>query len=153
MGATNLCLAPGAIYPRYAYDRDVFRLKKLSRRSKSDGFKKTLSITLIKLLQCDFKCFIVISSNFTPQVKEARNQSQIFNRKSISRSTTHRQSYNLIQIDDFIAKKGNAPYSKALLQPLQWKDIPTNYKALLLSKLALSDFRGISKPFVECTLL
>jgi len=30
------------------------------------------------------------SSNFTPQVKEARNQSQIFNRKSISRETTHR---------------------------------------------------------------
>jgi len=36
-----------------------------------------------------------VSSNFTPQVKEARNQSQIFNRKSISRSTTHRQSYHL----------------------------------------------------------
>jgi len=34
-------------------------------------------------------------SNFTPQVKEARDQSQIFNRKSISRSTTHRQSYHL----------------------------------------------------------
>jgi len=27
------------------------------------------------------------------QVKEAGNQSQIFNRKSISRNTTHRQSY------------------------------------------------------------
>jgi len=35
------------------------------------------------------------SSNFTPQGKEARNQSQIFNRKSISRNTTHRQSYHL----------------------------------------------------------
>jgi len=34
--------------------------------------------------------------NFTPQVKEARNQSQIFNRKSTSRNTTHRQSYHLI---------------------------------------------------------
>jgi len=34
-------------------------------------------------------------SNFTPQVKEARNQSQILNRKSISRNTTHRQSYHL----------------------------------------------------------
>jgi len=31
-------------------------------------------------------------------VKEARNQSQILNRKSISRNTTHRQSYHLIQI-------------------------------------------------------
>jgi len=28
-------------------------------------------------------------------VKEVRNQSQIFNRKSISRNTTHRQSYHL----------------------------------------------------------
>ena len=35
----------------------------------------------------------------TSQVKEAGNQSQIFNRKSISRNTTHRQSYHLIQID------------------------------------------------------
>ena len=35
------------------------------------------------------------ASNFTPQVQEARNQSQIFNRKSISRNTTHRQSYHL----------------------------------------------------------
>jgi len=38
-------------------------------------------------------CAYLYSSNFTPQVKEARNQSQIFNRKSISRNTTHRQSY------------------------------------------------------------
>jgi len=41
----------------------------------------------------------IFSSNFTPQVQEARNQSQIFNRKSISRNTAHRQSYHLIQID------------------------------------------------------
>jgi len=43
-------------------------------------------------------CFQVTwthSSNFTPQANEARNQSQIFNRKSISRNTTHRQSYHL----------------------------------------------------------
>jgi len=40
-------------------------------------------------------CVYLYSSNFTPQVKEARNQSQIFNRKSISRNTTHRQSYHL----------------------------------------------------------
>jgi len=38
------------------------------------------------------------SSNFTPQVKEARNQSQIFNRKSTSRNITHRQSYHLQEI-------------------------------------------------------
>ena len=37
----------------------------------------------------------MFSSNFTPQVKEARNQSQIFNRKSISRNATHCQSYHL----------------------------------------------------------
>jgi len=35
-------------------------------------------------------------NNFTSQVEQARNQSQIFNRKSISRNTTHRQSYHLI---------------------------------------------------------
>jgi len=38
-------------------------------------------------------CAYLYSSNFTPQVKEPWNQSQIFNRKSISRNTTHRQSY------------------------------------------------------------
>ena len=36
-----------------------------------------------------------ISNNFTPHVKEARNQSQISDRKFISRNTTHRQSYHL----------------------------------------------------------
>jgi len=35
------------------------------------------------------------TGNFTPHVKEARNQSQSFNWKSISRNTTHRQSYHL----------------------------------------------------------
>ena len=40
-------------------------------------------------------CAYLDSRKFTPQVKEARNQSQIFNRKSISRNTTHRQSYHL----------------------------------------------------------
>jgi len=37
------------------------------------------------------------SSNFTPQVKQAMNLGQIFNRKSISRNTTHNQSLHLIQ--------------------------------------------------------
>jgi len=32
----------------------------------------------------------------TSQVKQAKNQSQIFNRKSISRNSTHRQSSHLI---------------------------------------------------------
>jgi len=43
-------------------------------------------------------CAYLYSGSFTPHVKEARNQSQIFNKKSISRNTTHRQSYHLIQI-------------------------------------------------------
>ena len=33
------------------------------------------------------------SSNFTPQMKQARNQSQIFHRKSISSNTTYHQPY------------------------------------------------------------
>jgi len=37
-------------------------------------------------------CAYLCSSNFTPHVKQARNQSQLFNRKSISRNITHRQS-------------------------------------------------------------
>jgi len=36
-----------------------------------------------------------ILNNFTPQVKEARNQSQISDRKFISLNITHRQSYHL----------------------------------------------------------
>jgi len=35
------------------------------------------------------------SSSITPQVKQARNQPQNFNRKSILRNTTHRQSLHL----------------------------------------------------------
>ena len=105
-GGDKLVSCPGCHLPSVRLWPWRFQTKKLSRRSKSGGFKKTLSITLIMLLHCDF-----------------------------------------------IAKQGNTLYSKALLQPLLWKDISTNYKALLLSKLAFSDFRGISKPFVECTLL
>jgi len=40
-------------------------------------------------------------------VKEARNQSEIFNRKLISRNTTHRQSYHLIQTESIILFKQN----------------------------------------------
>jgi len=53
--------------------------------------------------------FFQYASNFTPQVKEARNQSQIFNRKSISRNITHRQSYHLIQINYFFSMCLNYP--------------------------------------------
>ena len=41
------------------------------------------------------KCSHLHSRNFTPQTNKARNQSQIFNRKSIWRDTTHRQSHHL----------------------------------------------------------
>jgi len=46
-------------------------------------------------VQCVFYPFLLQSSNFTPPVKEARNQSEFFNRKSISSNTTRRQSYHL----------------------------------------------------------
>jgi len=35
-------------------------------------------------------------------MKEAMNQLQIFNRKLISRNTTHRQFYHLIQIESLV---------------------------------------------------
>jgi len=55
------------------------------------------------------------SSNFTPQVKQARNLSQIFNRKSISHHTTHRQSLHLIQIESAVRLQvvGRFPSGKA----------------------------------------
>jgi len=43
-------------------------------------------------------CTYLYPSNFTPQVKQARNQSQVFNRKSISRQFLH-----LIQIEYLIS--------------------------------------------------
>ena len=42
-------------------------------------------------------CTYLYSSNFTPQVKEARDQSQIFSRKSISRNTTSSSVYLHLQ--------------------------------------------------------
>jgi len=42
------------------------------------------------------------ASNFTPQVKQAKNQSQSFDTKSISRNTTHRQF--LQQVDPILNK-------------------------------------------------
>jgi len=52
-------------------------------------------------------------SNFTPQVKEVRNQSQIFNRKSISRNTTHRQSCHLqTMLTDVKRRKANIKSEK-----------------------------------------
>jgi len=37
------------------------------------------------------------SSYFIPQVKQARNQWQIFNKKSITHNNTHRHSLHLIE--------------------------------------------------------
>jgi len=54
----------------------------------------------LKILRSD--CILTLHNSFVllfkyvhSIVKEARNQSQIFNRKSISRNTTHRRSYHL----------------------------------------------------------
>jgi len=44
-------------------------------------------------------CTYLCSSNVTPQVKEAGNQSQTFNRKSIWPNAAHRQAYHLVQIE------------------------------------------------------
>jgi len=58
-------------------------------------------------------CAHLYSSNFTPQVKDARNQSQIFNRKSISRDTTHRQSYHLqVMLTGVIRRKAKTRSEK-----------------------------------------
>jgi len=59
-------------------------------------FTKVIGCNKLANAQCTL-CNTVWASNFTPQVKQARNQSQIFNRKSISRNTTHRQSLHLFQ--------------------------------------------------------
>jgi len=46
-------------------------------------------------------------------VKETRNQSQIFNRKSISRNTTHRQSYHLhAMLTGVKRRKANTSFEK-----------------------------------------
>jgi len=47
-----------------------------------------------KELQVGHPCYMQ-SSNFAPQVKQARNLSQTFNRKSISHNIAHRQSLQL----------------------------------------------------------
>jgi len=49
-------------------------------------------------------CTYLYSSNFTPQLKQARNLLQIFNRKSISRNTTHRQSLDVRPYIDSLLK-------------------------------------------------
>jgi len=57
-------------------------------------------------------CAYLYSSNVTPQVKEARNQSQIFNKKSISCNTMHRQSYHLQAITGVKCRKANTRSEK-----------------------------------------
>ena len=76
------------------------RSKKIFEAAHPDLFHTKMNVFLISPQTCPFSLNTSLvkerrSSNFTPQVKEARNQSQIFNRKSISRNTTHRLSYHL----------------------------------------------------------
>jgi len=52
-------------------------------------------------------------------VKEARNQSQIFNRKSISRNTTHRQSYHLQAMLTGVKQKGQHKLSSEKVNNLK----------------------------------
>jgi len=63
------------------------------------AFEESADWTLLSFVTVIQTCRYLYSSNFTQQVKKARNQSQIFNKKSISRNTTHRQSYHVIQIN------------------------------------------------------
>ena len=46
----------------------------------------TSEIDVFLIISSPVPKYVKQSSNFTPHVREARNQSQIFNRKSISRS-------------------------------------------------------------------
>jgi len=66
------------------------------------------------------------SSSLTPQVKQARNLSQIFNRESITQNTTHRQSLHLIQSESRccgcgykIKKNGNTQKNAKKQQPTE----------------------------------
>jgi len=73
--------------------------------NKSSKFSRNQSTGLcFHLFAMIQTCTYLCSSNFTPQVKEARTQPQISNRKSISRNNTHRQSYHLIQMILFVCQ-------------------------------------------------
>jgi len=64
-------------------------------------------------------------------VKEARNQSQIFNRKSISHSTVHRQSYHLQAVLTGVKRrKANTRSEKVynLKTAMKKPCIPNHYK-------------------------
>jgi len=64
----------------------------------SEAFRCALAINVgYFLLECDYRTPVVTWRHSTGET--TRNQSQMFNRKSISRNTTHRQSLHLIQIE------------------------------------------------------
>ena len=73
-----------------------------------------------------------VSCNYSPYVKQARNLSANFNRKSISRNTTHRQPLNLFFLADFCHKIKNLKilaarpwYYTNLSQPVVINTFPT----------------------------
>jgi len=87
------------------------------------------------------------SSNFTPQVKEARNQSQIFNRKSISRNTTHRQSYHLQAVLTGVKRwKANTRLEKANNLRLQRKTAQTQPRQIKQNQNVLLKYMQTLKP-------
>ena len=78
----------------------------------------------LKILRSD--CILTLHNSFVllfkylhSTVKEARNQSQIFNRKSISRNTTHRQSYHLQAMLTGVIRRKDAEPSESRAQ---WAD-------------------------------
>ena len=87
-------------------------------------------------------CAYLCSSNFTPHVKQARNQSQLFNRKSISRNITHRQSlksegfFQGGAVGDFpkYFSRGGQKWWNLFFTPRNWKKEPF--------LLMISKFRG-----------
>ena len=63
-----------------------------------------------------------VACSFTPQVKQARNQSPTFNRKSISRNTTHRLSYHLQAMLTGVKRwKTKTRSKKVTASRLQWR--------------------------------
>ena len=77
-----VCQEPTKIYTGLKVVRVLKRLR-----------NTVLGHKIVKLM------YFIEFKNSTPQVEQARNQSQIFNRKSISGNTMHHQSLHLIQIE------------------------------------------------------
>ena len=85
-------------------------------------------------------CAYLYSSNFSPQVKKARNQSQIFNRKSISRNTTHRQSLHLQAMSTGETLKGQHKVRESKLQDCNEKTAQTQPRQIKQNQNVLPQF-------------